>query len=180
LQSITLSHFPGKPTIGGDWPETGLDTPKEPNMAARATLHQLVDELPEEALEATFRVLENFQKWPPKGHADAEQLLKQTRERFRRGYDEHARRTGGGIISGGAGSGSFSPDGYGSASTQGWEGHTAVTAKVHFFRSHELHTLERISLSDDRRKLLFSVEGKMPNGRAERHDFFFDLAEAGS
>jgi hypothetical protein len=25
LQSITLSHFPGKPTIGSDWPETGLE-----------------------------------------------------------------------------------------------------------------------------------------------------------
>ncbi len=56
--------------------------------------------------------------------------------------------------------------------------HTAVTAKVHFIRDRELHTLERISLLDDQRKLLFSVEGKMPNGRAERHDFLFDLAEA--
>ncbi|PYU44537.1 MAG: hypothetical protein DMG54_08925 [Acidobacteria bacterium] len=25
LQSITLSHFPGKPTIGGDWPETAIE-----------------------------------------------------------------------------------------------------------------------------------------------------------
>jgi hypothetical protein len=149
-------------------------------MADRTTLHQLIDELPEEALGATFRVLENYQKWPPKGHANAEQLLKQARERFRKGHEEQARRTGGGIVSGGVEGGSFSPDGYGSASTRGWEGHTAVTAKVHFFRGHELHTLERISLSDDQRKLLFSVEGKLPNGRAERHDFLFDLAEGGS
>lgn len=38
-------------------------------MADRAVLHQLVDALPEEALDATFRVLENYQKWPPKGPA---------------------------------------------------------------------------------------------------------------
>lgn len=149
-------------------------------MADRATLHQLIDALSEEALEATLRVLENYQKWPPKGHADAEQMLKQTGERFRRHYEERARRTGGGIISGGVGGSSFSPDGYGSGSKQGWEGHTAVTARVHFFRGHELHTLERISLSDDQRKLLFSVEGKIPDGRAERHDFLFDLAKEGS
>lgn len=149
-------------------------------MADRPTLHRLVDELPEEALEATFRVMENYQKWPPKGHADAEQMLKQARERFRRSHEERARRTGGGVISGGVGGRSFSPDGYGSASTQGWEGPTAVTAKVHFFRGHELHTVERLSVSDDQRKLPFSVEGKMPNGRAERHDFLFDLPEARS
>jgi hypothetical protein len=149
-------------------------------MVDRPTLHQLVDELPEEALEATFRVLENYQNWPPKGHADAERMLIQTQERFRRDYEEEARRTGRGSITAGISGGFFSADGYGSASTPGWEGHTAVTVRVHLFRGHELHTVERISLSDDQRKLLFSVEGKMPNGRAERHDFLFDLAEAGS
>ncbi len=53
-----------------------------------AAIHRLVDDLPKEALDATFRVLENYAKWPPKGHADAERMLGQARERFLKKYEE--------------------------------------------------------------------------------------------
>jgi hypothetical protein len=120
-----------------------------------AAIHRLVDELPPEALDATFRVLENYAKWTPKGHADAERMLGQTRERFLTKYEERARRTGTGFIAGTGGGGSFSPDGYG----------------------HELHTTERLSVSGDGKTLVFAVEANVPNGTPQRHEFSFELNE---
>lgn len=149
-------------------------------MEDRAKLHKLVDELPEEALGATIRVLENYQKWPPKGPADAEQMLTKAQERFRTHNEERAKREGRGFLSGTVGGGSFSPDGHGSASVTGWEGPTAVTAKVHYFRGREFHSVERLRLSDDGRQLLFSLEIKTPNGTAQHHDFSLEPGGTGS
>jgi hypothetical protein len=142
-----------------------------------AAIQQLVDDLPKEALDATFRVLENYAKRPPKGHAGTERMLAQVRERFLKKYEERARRTGTGFIAGTGGGGSFSPDGYGHSSIHGWEDHTSVTVQVHFFRGHELHTAERLSLSGDGKKLLFAVEATLPNGTPQRHEFAFDVKE---
>ena len=47
-----------------------------------AAIHRLVDDLPQEALDATFRVLEHYAKWPAKAHADAERVLAKARKRF--------------------------------------------------------------------------------------------------
>src|SRR5271169_6525028 len=119
-----------------------------------AAIHRLVDALPEEALDATFRVLENYAKWPPKGHADAERMLAQARDHFVRHHEKRAGRTGTGFIAGAGGGGSFSPDGYGHSSMHGWEGHTSVTVQIHFFRGHKLHTKERLGLSEEGKKLV--------------------------
>ncbi len=149
-------------------------------MADRATLHNLVDQLPEAALDAAYRVLDHCQKWPPKGPADADKMLNQARERFRSNYEKRARLRGGGYVSGEAVSNSFSPEGYGYSSIHGWEGLTSITATVHFYHGHEIHTVERISLSEDKRRLQFSVEGNLPGRPAERLQFSFDISEAGS
>jgi hypothetical protein len=149
-------------------------------MEDRAKLHKLLDELPEAALGATFRVLENYKKWPPKGHADAEQMLTEVQERFRRRHEKRAQTEGRGFVSGSVGGGSFSPDGHGYASATGWEEHTSVTAKVHYFRGREFHSVERLKLSDDGRKLLFSLEIKTPNGMAQYHDFSLEPDASGS
>jgi hypothetical protein len=140
-----------------------------------AALHRLVDNLPTEALDAAFRVLENFAKWPPKGFGDAQQTLEQARERFIRNQEEHARRTGTGYIAGTGGGGSFSPDGYGHSLMGGWEGHTYVAVNVHFFRGHEFHTIERLSLTDDGKTLVYGVEAKLPDGTPQVHQFEVDL-----
>jgi hypothetical protein len=149
-------------------------------MEERAKLHKLIDELPEAALEATFRVLENYQRWPPKGHADAEQMIMKARERFTRQNEKRAQTEGRGFVSGSVGGGSFSPDGHGYSSFTGWEGHTSVTSKVHYFRGREFHSVERLRLSDDGRKVLFSLEIKTPSGTAQHHDFSLELDENGS
>jgi hypothetical protein len=50
----------------------------------------------------------------------------------------------------------MSHNGYSSA--HGWEDHTSVTVGVHFFRGQELHTAERPGLSEEGKKLVFTVE----------------------
>jgi hypothetical protein len=148
-------------------------------MADRSELHHLVDDLPDAALDATFRVLENYQKWPRKAHADPEQMLKRSQATFMRQQEKHARRTGIGLASA-TGSARPGPDGCGSSSTHGWEGQARITATFIHFRGYQLEMVHRVRFSDDRRKLLFSMEVKTPNGIAQRHDFLFDLAESDS
>jgi hypothetical protein len=87
-------------------------------------------------------------------------MMTQARERFIRHHEEHARRTGTGFIAGTGGGASFSPDGHGHSSMGGWEGHTSVTVHVHFFRGHELHTTERLRLSEDSNMLVYRSGGK--------------------
>lgn len=150
-------------------------------MTDRKKLHEMVDALPDEALELTFRVLENYQRTLPMHRADAEQVFEEARERFKARLAEPAQKTGKGVIGGFGGTSRFGSDGYGGSATRGWEvDNTFVIESVHFFRGHELQTTERLRLSDDQQKIVLSVEAKVPNGSSERHDFSFDASQAGS
>jgi hypothetical protein len=51
-----------------------------------------------------------------------------------------------------------------------------LVSKVCFYRGHELHTVDRLSLSEDGCKLLYAVEAKILDGAVERHQFSFDVA----
>jgi hypothetical protein len=66
--------------------------------------------------------------------------------------------------------GCIGPDGYGSASAQGWEGQTCLISKVYFYRGSELRTAERLSISDVG-ELSYSVEAKLEGGSARQHEF---------
>jgi hypothetical protein len=149
------------------------------SMADRATLHKMVDQLPEEALDAAFRVLENYERHPPKERADRSQMLMEAKGRFKKQHEENLRRVAGRFPQGYMGGGSRGPDGSARTSIGRWDGLTNVTVSVNTFRGHEFHIEERISLSDDRRTLLYTVEVKLPEGEAERHDFSFNVGDAG-
>src|ERR1700722_18245044 len=53
-------------------------------MPSRKSLHDLIDTLPEAALESAQRVLQNYQTWPPKPLIDVERMRERVEERFRR------------------------------------------------------------------------------------------------
>ncbi|MGA2811790.1 MAG: hypothetical protein ABSG16_10360 [Candidatus Acidiferrum sp.] len=143
-------------------------------MFDRAALHNLVEALPEEALDFAFRVLEHYQKHPPSNESDPEKLRAKARNRVMRSTRLRAKRTGASGTS--LLAGCVGPDGYGSATAQGWEGQTCLVSKVCFYRGHELHTVDRLSLSEDGCKLLYAVEAKILDGAVERHQFSFDVA----
>ena len=102
-------------------------------MPNRESLHELIDTLPEAALESAERVLRNYQTWPPKPPIDVENMRRRVDELFRKSIEESAARTGTGFIGSSVSGGSFKPDGDGMASMSTSEGQTLVTLEVHLF-----------------------------------------------
>ena len=146
-------------------------------MPHRNSLHNLVDTLPEEALESIERVLQHHQKWPPQPPIDVQKLRDQVRQRFAKMREEHSRKTGRGVVGGFSGRGHVSSEGDASTSMSGWEGDTHVEVEYRVFRGHELEIEERLRISDDQKSLLYSQSVKGPAGKTVSHQIEFDVTE---
>jgi hypothetical protein len=119
-------------------------------MPSRESLHELINTLPEAALEST--------------------------ERFSRRGEELTARTGTGVRSFHIGGGSFNPDGDGMASMRTSEGETSVTLEIHLFRGHRLEIEERMLISEDKKSLLYKQQIKGPKGKEGRYEMKFEVA----
>lgn len=150
----------------------------------RDSLHQLVDTLPEAALEAVEGALQHFQTWPP----ERPPLAKQMRDRVRQiiaertGQSDGASREsgtgGGGYVSGTIGGGHWTGDGDGVAkATSGLNDGTDVTIELRRFRGQELQIERRLGVSGDKRKLLYALRIKGPDGKEDRREIEFDIAD---
>lgn len=146
-------------------------------MPNRESLHELIDTLPEAALESTERVLQNYQTWPPKPPIDVEKMRKRVDELFRKRGEELTARTGAGFRSFHIGGGSFNPDSDGMASMRTSEGETLVTIELHVFRGHRLEIEERMLISEDKKSLLYTQQIKGPNGKEGRYEIKFEIAD---
>ena len=147
-------------------------------MPNRRSLHELIDTLPEAALESAERVLQNYQTWPPKPPIDVENMRKRVDELFRRLGDERPARTGtelGGWHS--SGTGRFKSDGDGMASMCTSEGETLVTVEIHLFRGHRLEIEERLRLSEDKKSLVYTQQIKGPEGKEGHYEIEFEVPE---
>jgi len=147
-------------------------------MPKRESLHELIDTLPEAALESAERALENYQTWPPKPPIDVENMRKRVEELFRKRGEEWAARTESGFRSWHVGgSGSFKPDSDGMASMRTSEGETSVTLEIHLFRGHRLEIEERLRLSEDKKSLVYTQQIKGPEGKEGRYEIEFEVGE---
>ena len=146
-------------------------------MPNRESLHELIDTLPEAALESAERVLKNYQIWPPKPPIEVEKMRKRVDELFSRRGEELAARTGAGFVSVRTGSGSFKADGDGRASMSTSEGETLVTLEIHIFRGYRLEIEERLRLSADKKLLVYTQQIKGPEGKEGRYEIEFEVAE---
>ena len=147
-------------------------------MPTRESLHELIDTLPEAALESAERVLQNYQAWPPKPPIDVEMMRKRVEERFRRkGGEEWAARTAAGFATARTGGGSFKPDGDGMASMSTSEGEASVTLEIHLFRGHRLEIEKRLRLSEDKELLVYSQQIKGPDGKEGRYEVTFEVTK---
>ena len=146
-------------------------------MPNRESLHELIDRLPEAALESTQRVLQSYQTWPPKPPIEVEKMRKRVDELFRRRSEEWAAHAGTGSMSARSGTGLFKPDGDGMASMSTSEGETLVTLKIQLFRGHKLEFEERLRLSEDKKLLLYTQQIKGPKGKEGRYELEFEAAE---
>jgi hypothetical protein len=146
-------------------------------MPNRESLHELIDTLPEAALESAERVLQTYQTWPPKPPIDVEEMRKRVDELFRERGKELAARTGTGFRNSHIGLGSFKPDGDGIASMSTSEGETLVTLEIHIIRGHRLEIEERLRLSEDKKSLVYSQQIKGPDGKEGSYEVAFEVTK---
>jgi hypothetical protein len=146
-------------------------------MPNRESLYELIDTLPEAALESAERVLQNYQIWPPKPPIDVEKMRKRVDELFSRRGEELAARTGAGFATARTCGGSFKADGDGMASMITSEGETLVTLEIHIFRGYRLEIEERLRLSEDKKLLVYTQQIKGPEGKKGRYEIEFEVAE---
>jgi len=138
-------------------------------MPDRDSLHQLVDTLPEAALEAVERVLQRFQTWPPEVPRDAQNMQKRMKELIA----ERTARKGG---MSGMCIGSLIGDGDCVMSASGSKDGAEVAFELRRFRGHELQIERRLGVSQDKRKLLYALLIKGPDGKEGHREIEFDIA----
>src|ERR1019366_2156743 len=122
----------------------------------RTHLHELVDTLPDAALNLIQGALEKFQTWPPLDWGQEPERFREIREENRqRVRQSNPPGTGGG--SGGR-QGSFIPGPggrieHGSFEHEYWEGSSVVAVRHLFHGGSELVVEERMRLTDGGKKL---------------------------
>jgi len=146
-------------------------------MPSRESLRELIDTLPDDALESAERVLRNYQVWPPKPHIGVEAMRERVHQLFRKNIEERIARTGRGVIGSHSMSSSFKPDGDGRASMSTSEGQTLVTFDLRIFRGQRLQIEERLRMSDDNKSLLHAQAITGPDGKVGRYEVAFDVTQ---
>jgi hypothetical protein len=157
--------------------EIGLDKTHlaQPHPAARERLNALVATLPEGALEQAFRMLERMQTWPPSPRqipARIEEIQRQMQERLRASV-----RPGKGVMGGSGGGWSLDAGGKlrsGSYSASRIEEGERVTETHRFFEGHEITTIERVRIDEERGKLHWKQAIRGPK-KAHQYKIDFDL-----
>ena len=146
-------------------------------MPSRDVLHALLDKLPEAALEATGRMLKNYQTWPSRPPMTIEKMRERVYERFRNHGGKSEAHGGKGFIRGYVGGGSSTPDGDGWSSMSTMDGPEFVNFEVRVFRGHRLELEERLRLSDDGKLLRYNQPIGGPDGKTNHYEMEFDVSE---
>jgi hypothetical protein len=144
-----------------------------PIMQDRTRLHELVDTLPDDALDVAQGALEHWQTWPPQEPPQARAIREDWQSRMRQGI-----RTGSVSGSGGGGRYNMGPGGrigYGHHSHSWWDGDTVVIETHRFHAGHELVVEERLRLADDGTKLVYVHSVNTPGGTADAREIGFDV-----
>ena len=145
-------------------------------MPTREHLHTLINSLPEEAIEAAYRVLSHFQVWPPQ--LPPEELRHMYEKRLKEVQEAHVGEIDGVAIGGGsmewplAGSAAPLKSGYWSFDHE--DGDTLVVETHRYKDGHELAIVERIRIQDER--LVYGHEITGPQGKREQREIIFDIS----
>jgi hypothetical protein len=144
-------------------------------MPSRESLRELIDTLPEAALESAERVLRNYQIWPPVPRIEVEEMRERVHELFKKNVEEQIARTGRGVMDSHVMSSNFKPDGDGRASMSTSEGETSVTFELRIFRGYKLEIEERLRMLEDNKSLLYTQAITGPDGKAGRYEVAFEV-----
>jgi len=147
-------------------------------MPDRESLHRLVDSLPKDALETAERILQSSQSWRPEPPLDVATMREDVKERFAKGPEEAIEHLREQMKKSGMTAPQTFPAFYSHRKVSGAasEGETFVTFTIWRYQWHELEIEERFSLSEDKRKLLYSQQIQGPKGKKENFEIDFDCA----
>jgi len=140
---------------------------------SREELHQLVDTLPEAAVEPAKQSLQHFQIWPPQPPPEIERMQREHQERMRRGMRPGTGGTGGGGGSYSTGSGGRIEDGHFSF-TRSEDGANVIETH-HFHEGHEITVTERLRMNDDGKMLIYANEIVGPDEKAHTQQITFEV-----
>ena len=145
-------------------------------MPTREHLHQLLDSLPEETIEAAYQTLSHFQVWPPPLPPQIEELRQEHEKRLKELQEAPVGAMGlvgigGGIMD--------SPQDQPTLKSGYWnfeheDGDTFVVETRRYKDGHELAIVERIRIQDGH--LIYKHEIMGPQGKREERDIVFDLS----
>ena len=142
-------------------------------MPTREHLHTLIDSLPEEAIEAAYRVLSHFQVWPPQ--LPPEELRHMYEKRLKEVQEAHVGEIDGVAIGGGS---MESPQDQtlrsGYWNSDYLDGDTLVVETHRYKDGHELAVVERIRIQDEH--LIYTHEITGPRGKRDGRDIVLDIS----
>ncbi len=138
----------------------------------REELHQLVDTLPEAALEPAEKSLRYFQKWPPIAPPEIERIGQERKERMLRSMPPgtSGKSMGGASYTVGCGGRV-----QGRLSFSHSEEGGPVMETHHFHQGHEITIIERLRTSDDGKMLIYANEIAGPNGKTQGQEVKFEI-----
>jgi hypothetical protein len=146
-------------------------------MPSRDALHELVDKLPEAAIESTEQILESFQTWPPTLPVPVEKLRERVDEMLKTRVDKWRARSGKALTGSSFSRSHFKLDGDGMASMHTTDGPALVTFEIRIFHGYRLEREERLCLSDDKKLLLYGQQINGPDGKENRYEMEFNVSE---
>jgi hypothetical protein len=141
-------------------------------MPTREELHQLIDSMPEGALEAAYRFLTHLQVWPPPLPPQMEELRQGYEKRLKELEEARVGETdvvtiGGGIMDWPQDQGTKLKSGYWSFDHE--DGDTLVGETRRYKDGHELAIVERIRIQDGQHE----VTG--PGDKRDEREIVFDV-----
>jgi hypothetical protein len=148
-------------------------------MTSRNELKSLIDQVPEDHLEAVLRMLD-FHINPPQPNPEAERMRRRTQQ-YRKVVEERFRETRKpGTIGNGAGGGiSGVHEGvpFGRHSFGYWEEGALVEQVLQSFDGQDIEIMERFSISSDRTKLFCRLE-LSSGGHTVQHSDEFPISRS--
>jgi len=144
-------------------------------MPSREELHNLIDSLPDGALEAAYRILSAFRSGPSSALdlATIRQRHEEMRMEMRKRMEERLPKRPG-TLGGFGGSGSYNPNtGSGSHRLDYWDGDGFVVQTYRQHLGHEIMVIERIRV--DGQRLIYKHEISGPGDKRDEREVTFEL-----
>jgi len=145
-------------------------------MATREELRQLVESLPEGAIDAAHQTLTRLQIWPPPPPPGRDEALERFRQNRERAHERMMARMNPGEARVGGGTFSSAPGKKRGRQSFGYhDGGDEVHETNVFYDGFEFTVIERIRRDEAAGTVLFAIEVTGPDATTARHEHRYSL-----